>query len=432
MNANPYANVHQARGAAPGGQIAYRLGQPYRFIATKPFTLGQTGVQVRAGTEIFFDGTKAQVEGSEYTLPYLRGAAKAGWMVLAEEYDENDPAYQRRTSANIQVRHATQGGNPMNPQQRMTIATTESDEREVGNARQHAARTASQNKGYVRGQTPVNALQPGTLVRSQRGIMEVELQDGIEVPNRTLMTPSGERAKHQRLDLTTEDAARALHLAKNVAIQPGEGQTEDEMLAKMDEFQQAEYLSHKEALRAQYVNEPIAQPSAPIVRPSSRQVVARVKPGVRNGQQEGMRFTNSIGAGGVQIGDQSDGEIIGRVHRQDEIAEFEQEGIKFSTTNGPRRPQAHQAPEQLFASAATPPPMPAHLDVRRQIAKTLCLDFPDNYDFNLSPKKKLARVTADYEDRPDVIRAIYAAEGDDFKALLVQEFPHAFQAPPAG
>jgi hypothetical protein len=78
MNANPYANVHQPRTAATQGQIMYRAGQPYLFIATKPFTLGQTGVQVRAGTEILFDGTRAQVEGSEYTLPYLRGAAKAG------------------------------------------------------------------------------------------------------------------------------------------------------------------------------------------------------------------------------------------------------------------------------------------------------------------------------------------------------------------
>jgi hypothetical protein len=61
-----------------------------------------------------------------------------------------------------------------------------------------------------------------------------------------------------------------------------------------------------------------------------------------------------------------------------------------------------------------------------KIAKALCPDFPDSYDFAAPTKKKLARLQADFEDRLDVLRAVFAAEGDDFKDQLVREFPQAF------
>jgi hypothetical protein len=38
----------------------------------------------------------------------------------------------------------------------------------------------------------------------------------------------------------------------------------------------------------------------------------------------------------------------------------------------------------------------------------------------------MARLQADYENRPDVLRAVFAAEGDEMKSILMQEFPQAF------
>jgi hypothetical protein len=35
-------------------------------------------------------------------------------------------------------------------------------------------------------------------------------------------------------------------------------------------------------------------------------------------------------------------------------------------------------------------------------------------------------IRLNYENRPDIIRAIFAAESDEFKKLLVEEFPEAF------
>ena len=67
------------------GLIQFRANSFLTFITTRPFTLGQSGNQVRAGTEILFDGTKAIVEGTEYpSLPFLRGAVKAGSNPLAD------------------------------------------------------------------------------------------------------------------------------------------------------------------------------------------------------------------------------------------------------------------------------------------------------------------------------------------------------------
>jgi hypothetical protein len=60
------------------------------------------------------------------------------------------------------------------------------------------------------------------------------------------------------------------------------------------------------------------------------------------------------------------------------------------------------------------------------VAKAMCADFPPNYDFAAPAKKRVARLQADFEDRPDVIRAAFAAENDEVKQLLVNEFPQAF------
>jgi hypothetical protein len=68
------------------------------------------------------------------------------------------------------------------------------------------------------------------------------------------------------------------------------------------------------------------------------------------------------------------------------------------------------------------------MDPRRVIARAVCRDFPDLYDFDAPLRKKLARLRADFEERPDVIRAVAAAETDtEMRTLLVDEFPDAFQ-----
>lgn len=381
-------------------QIAFKAGRMMHFVSARSFALGNTGQNVPKGTDVMFDGTRAEVDGGEYVLPQLRGAIKAGWLVLAENYDENDLSAERPVSAHVQVRHAAQGGNPMNPNRPPTHAmqTTENDEREVGNTRTHAQDTKARNDGWRPGQR-VNAGQP---VLGQHGFEVVEDQDGVVVEGHTLKTAAGERAKRERTVLTVDRVGTALRDASNVQITPGKGVSEEEMLEKMSEEDAAEYLQKKEALKAQYVD----------VNAEPRQV-GRVKT-QKQANTEGIKVTTSVG-GGIGIADPSYG---GKAKE----SVIESEGMIFRTTNGPERDN------QPVPRQAEPPVVlkDGDMDIRRTVAKSLCPDFPDNYQFGLPDRKKIARLQADYDDRPDVIRAVFAAEGDSFKAKLVEEFPQAF------
>lgn len=404
----------------------HSTGRMRAFVATRTFVLGTTNVTLTRGTEVLFDGVTIEVDGIQHRVPIMRGAIKARWLVPMEEYNDNDPSYDRGVRADIGVRPA-KGGNPLEHQPRMQITTTESDEREVRNVREHADRTAANNR-VVRNQT-VSGVQTGQRVQSQRGLMVVEDQDGVEV-DRQLVTPAGERAKQTRIDLTTNRAVEAMRVARDVTVQPGEGLSEDGMLARMNPEDREAYLAEKDAYRSRYVEDGGAGLTTNLPRPESNRVVARVKSAAATTRHEGgVSVRTTVGGNAsLSIGDETDGTVVGRIRpTHDEVVV--QEGIQFRNSNLHAKQSSDggsSVPQRVVASAAAPPVVPFHVDVRRKIAKAVCPDFPDNYDFAFSPKKKLARLQADYEDRKDVLHAVYAAESDDMKALLIQEFPQAF------
>jgi hypothetical protein len=421
-------------------QITFRTGVMQPYTATRNFNLGATGVSIPKGADLLFDGSTVDYAGQKHPFPQLRAAVKTGWVVAAATYDENDPNYGRPERANIQVRHATKGGNPMAPQPKMSIQTTESDEREVMSARTHAQQVAQGNREYVRG-NPVNQnlIQQGERVLTKDGFEVVEQQDGVEIPGRSMKTAAGERSKQSRVTLTAESAALALQRAGNVTIQAQQGVTEEEMLAKMTPEQQEQYISEKEYRReAMFATmtpqQQAAERQAQAIR--DRKIVSAV-PRAQAQHIEGMTFTPTIG-GGVEIADPGAmGSAKGPTH-----ATFVEDGITFKTTNGPSSRHTQPSPNQRAdahqlqqARQVAPVPMPSQPRapetdpaIRKMVAKAVCADFPDNYDFAMPVKKRMARLQADYENRPDVIKAVFAAEGDEIKALLVQEFPQAFQA----
>ena len=409
-------------------QIRFRTNEPQAFVATRAFTLGNTGATIPKGAEVLFDGSTVEFAGQKYSFPQLRGAIKLDWVVATESYDENDPSYGRPERANIQVRHATQGGNPMAPQPKMVISTTESDEREVANVKVHAQHTAQTNKNYVRG-NPVNAVPAGATIRGQHGFEVVEEQDGVEVPGRTLKTAAGEKSKAVRTTLTAESASLALQRASQVQIEAGQGVTMEERLALMSEEEKEAYLAEQAARREILLSQmspeqQAAERAAQALR--DRTVVSQVRKAPVQ-RTEGMILTPDVGHG-VEIADPVG---MGRGAKAKESVIVE-DGITFRTTNGPER-HAQQAPNRpgtapQMAAPARPAVPEAPAEVRKMIAKSVCADFPDNYPFELPVKKRMARLQADYEDRPDVIKAVFAAEGDEMKAMLMQEFPQAFQS----
>lgn len=371
--------------------IRFRRNEFQSFIATRTFAVPGFPSGIPRGAEILFDGAMADYAGVQVGCPQLLGAIKAGWLVAAEAYDE--AAVEAPRPAGIQVRHATEGGNPMRPGQGRTImTTTESDEREVNSNIRTRAKETSQRNAAPRNIRPKAASAP-----LPRG---VEPQDGVEV--RPLKTLSGEKSKHAVTTLTGNNTMAAVaEVTKGSVIEPGRGVTEEEMLARMTEEEQALYLAEKESRKAQYVDLEAAPVPVRQIRTASQQ------------SQDGIRSTVSVGGGTAAV------DLSGVNGKASEATVTYEDGIKMTNTNGPRQgvQPARPAPAVVVK--------PANEDARRRVAKRVCPDFPDNYDFSLPPKKKMARLMADYSDRPDVIQAVYAAESDEMKSLLEEEFPEA-------
>lgn len=353
-------------------QIRFKTGEFQTFTATRSFALGHFGVRIEMGTELEFDGSVVKYAGAEYAFPQLRSAVTSGWIVLSTAYDADDPAYGRPATARIQVRSATQIDQP-----KMLATTVEADERIVLNTNEHADSTRAANRRTA----------------SQSG------SDGV--PVRTLTTPA--------VSVTTVTGAQQeISKLENLKITPGKGMTVDEMLERMPEREREQYLLKKEAARATY-----AQVSSE--KSGSGRAVARVKNATTRSSAEGVTVTQTAG-GGIETWDGGDAPVVAQIV-QDKVSTVVEDGVTFTTT----------APAMKAKKPAARATSRVSVDLRRKIAKALCPDFPDNYDFGASAKKKLARLQADFEDRSDVLLAVFAAEDDDeFKARLVQEFPQAF------
>jgi hypothetical protein len=260
----------------------------------------------------------------------------------------------------------------MKPREEVESVTVADEEREVSTVADRNKFAAEQN---ARG----------------RRIIKAEDQEGTVV--RKLKTPS-----KQKTDLGEVTPQAAISKAENVSIDAGAGMSREEFLATLGPEERETYLARIEAVRATHVSE-----DAPVV-------VGRVKPSSVK-ETEGVTLKPSVVAGTEVSVPEGEGEAAQSV--------IESEGIRFNTTNGPKKGQRLLVPEAKDSEAAD--------EACRTIAKAICPDFPENYVFTDTPKKKMARIAADYDGRPDVIRAVAAAETDaTIKSQLVAEYPEAF------
>lgn len=347
-------------------QITYKIGEPQRFVVARNFTLGNLGgKKLTAGDELLFDGTHITFDGHQaISLPEFRGVIKQGWVKLASQYDANDQSASIPRSAGIQIRDA-QGGNPMEPKSRTPITTVDAEEREVGNVGAHAR--ATQNR---------NATRPGQRV----AVTSVEPQEGI--PVRELRTPAKQDA-----NLETETVGQIISRAENQSkIQAGK------------------------SANIREVKVPEDNPEAEREREMNRKIIASRIAAPKDRETEGFHVHNAVG-GGIETADLSgmDGKV--------EESVVEVEGMRFSNTN-----VGKPKPKPIVSTGA-----PISADHRVRLARAICPDFPNNYNFDDPARKKIARIQADFDDRPDVIRAVVAAEADnDVKVRLMEEFPEAF------
>lgn len=359
-------------------QIRFKTGEFRAFTATRSFALGNFNVRIENGTELEFDGSTVRYAGADFAFPQLRGALTAGWIVLSDRYESDNPDYGKPVAARIQVRSATQGDQP-----RSMIATVEQDEHIVMSSSAHASHTKAANH-------------------------RTASQGGSEgVPVRKLKTPA--------ISATDVSSAQAvLSALDQVRIEPGRGITVDEMLERMPDEDREVYLAKKEAAKAAY-----AQDVAASTKSGSGKTVGRVKSAATPKTTEGMTVTPSTGRG-IETWDGGDAPVVASLgDTAAAVSTVVEDGITFSNTNIPTpKPTKKQASKTAAA--------PMSVAVRLRVAKALCPDFPESYDFAAPTKKKLARLQADFEDRLDVLRAVFAAEEDLVKSQLLEMFPQAF------
>lgn len=346
-----------------------------RYVANSEFTIGTPPQKVYRGTLIDFDGFLASFGGAPpVQLPQFRSAIKAEWVVLEDSYDPH--VVPRAVAANIKVRPAD-GGDPRSKKAFDPSVTVAAEEREVSIVGTHAQAVRDNNRQNYR---RVNMAS------------DVEPQDGRVV--RAVLKTSVNR-EDNRVVLGTQDERTALNQASRVQIDPGKGRTREDLLARMDPEQRAIYEAEIASRRSAYVAD------------TDHHVVATINPSQETRESLGIVAGVSFGEGSDTV--DLNGLDSGTAHHAVAVAE----GITFSTTN--------VAPRRVTPANTTTE------DPRRVIARAVCKDFPVSYDFNAPIKKRLARLQADFEDRPDVIRAVAAAETDsDMRSALLEEFPGAF------
>ena len=369
-----------------GDIVELTIGEPTEFTATQPFQLpappGGLPPNITSGMVMTFDGQHFGYGGNPpRPLPQFIGAIKAGWAVPTSAY--HGQVFVRRP-ANIQVR-AAEGGNPMDVKRSSVITTAQAEEQSVGSIAEHAAHVKKTNT---------------------RRVMAAD-QEGVAV--RRLTTPADYRK--QRTEVTPSSIHDQIRAAESVQIQPGVGRSRDDILAAMTEEQRESYLQSLNAHRGAYID------LGPISAPDTQgNVVASLKKTSKVQTSEGIQTQLYVGGGTETV------DLSGLGSGQPaEVTTVVVDGIKLSNTNGPKKGQAVKGAKSTKTETLS-------WDPRRVIAKTICQDFPDNYDFEATVRKKIARIQADFEDRVDILRAVYAAENDEMKARLLEEFPEAFTA----
>jgi hypothetical protein len=428
-------------------QIRYISGKPDRYISTRTFQLGDTGQSMWEGMDVLFDGTNVELNGSKFVLPTLRGAIKLGWLVREDCYNPDD-APSAVISANIGVRSANDlGQNPLSPVKRSAIVTVETDERVVMSHKQRTQQANQQTRDVRASQGRGGARDGGPDVGGSE--FGVELQ-------RTFQTPA-----KMSLELNPNNVGGAIRQADLVQIQPGQGVTEEGLVSQMDDEQRAQYLADKEARKADVLTRTRTQgytpPPAVTTNLASHNQPGGKRPGgttkasgiansssVRVGRvvstpgktTEGISVSMSVG-GGTEVFDAAG------TNQKALESSVTAEGISFRNTNGPKKDfpvvfQGGQDSVQVSSVSQSSPVRQEEVqsridrdgtaEFRRRIAKELCQDFPEDYNFSDHWKRRLAMIRLNFESRVDVIRAIFAAESDDFKRTILEEFPDAFQS----
>lgn len=128
--------------------------------------------------------------------------------------------------------------------------------------------------------------------------------------------------------------------------------------------------------------------------------------------KEGVTITSNLGRmSSVSEADPEDGEVVGRVRNSSRNSV---EGISVADTSGIRNPTKKAV-------------LPSNVDPRIRIARAIDPDFPLDWSFSGKLVDRLQAVK-DHGVAPSFLEALFAAEGDQMRKILMKEFPDQFNA----
>jgi hypothetical protein len=130
---------------------------------------------------------------------------------------------------------------------------------------------------------------------------------------------------------------------------------------------------------------------------------------IRTSSTEGITITSNVEKmrSAIQV-DESEGVVVGSVKETDNSDRVE--GIAMGGKKSKSQSQVAD---------------PSSLKPRVRIAKMIYPEFPESWNFTGKLKERMERVKS-YGENPKFLEALYAAEGDQFRKILEQEYPEQF------
>ncbi len=135
----------------------------------------------------------------------------------------------------------------------------------------------------------------------------------------------------------------------------------------------------------------------------------------RTVEKEGVTITSNLGrVASVSEADDNEGTTVGAVRKATKASS---EGISIQDTSGIRNTSTKKASTQQKA--------PVIKDPRIRVARTIDPGFPVDWVFTGKLTDRLAAVKA-HGATPSFLEALFAAEGDQMRKMLMKEYPEQF------
>lgn len=136
-------------------------------------------------------------------------------------------------------------------------------------------------------------------------------------------------------------------------------------------------------------------------------------------EKEGVQIKSNIGSvSDVIEHDSQEDNVVGTVRKSSVNTS---EGISVKDTSTIRN--TSKSTKSVVSKQAPPVKI---ADPRIRVARAICPDFPLNWDFTGKLAERLDRVR-NHGTNQEFLEALYAAEGDQMRKVLVKEFPSVFE-----